>query len=392
MIDFSNTEVAFQMKSNRDLRVAELLFSTIRYSSLVKLGKQASNIALSIKLPIKWAVKPTLYRQFVGGETLQECSRTLDGLAKYGVLSVLDYSAEGGSQQSDVDDAFEETLRSIDYAKGNRNVAYAVFKPTAMQVGEGFLARVAEEPESLSEADKKEFQNWRERMLALCKAAAEAKVRILIDAEEYVYQGLVDELVEEAMELHNKERAYVFATLQMYRHDRMDYLKGLHQRAKELGYKAGIKFVRGAYMDDERARAAEKGYPDPICKDKAATDANFNAGLRYVVEHIDDFELFAGSHNIESNQLLAQLIDEKGISHNDNRIFFSQLYGMSDNISFNLARSGYNVCKYLPYAPVERVLPYLIRRAEENTAMAGQTSRELELIRQELKRRKSVAR
>ncbi len=391
MIDFSNTEVAFQMKSNRDLRVAELLFSTIRYSSLVKLGKQASNIALSIKLPIKWAVKPTLYRQFVGGETLQECSRTLDGLAKYGVLSVLDYSAEGGSQQRDVDDAFEETLRSIDYAKGNRNVAYAVFKPTAMQVGEGFLARVAEEPESLSEADKKEFENWRERMLALCKAAAEAKVRILIDAEEYVYQGLVDELVEEAMELHNKERAYVFATLQMYRHDRMDYLKGLHQRAKQLGYKAGIKFVRGAYMDDERARAAEKGYPDPICKDKAATDANFNAGLRYVVEHIDDFELFAGSHNIESNQLLAQLIDEKGISHNDNRIFFSQLYGMSDNISFNLARSGYNVCKYLPYAPVERVLPYLIRRAEENTAMAGQTSRELELIRQELKRRKSVA-
>jgi proline dehydrogenase len=387
MIDFSNTEIAFSLKSDRDLHNAYLLFGTIQNSTLVSMAKGLTNFALTFNLPISWAVKPTLYRQFVGGENLEDCRNTVERLANKQVKSVLDYSAEGGVELKDVQIAFDEIIKAIDYAKDNTDIAFTVFKPSAMIIAK-VLKNASEDFSSLGVIERAEFNNFRERILSLCEKAHNCNVRILIDAEEFAYQELIDRVVEEAMRRFNKERAIVFQTLQMYRSDRLEYLKFLHNDSKKNKYIPGIKFVRGAYMNDERARAMELGYPDPILPDKMSTDNSYNDGLSYVIDNIDDFELFSGTHNYESNQLLADLIDQKGLKRDDTRIFFSQLYGMSDNISFILAMEGYNVCKYIPYAPVNKVLPYLLRRAEENTSMAGQTSRELSLIKAELQRRR----
>lgn len=378
-MDFNNTQIAFSMKSASDLRNAKFLFTAISNPKLVKIFKALTMAALKMRLPIAWIVKPTLYRQFVGGETLNECTKMVKMLADYYIKSVLDYSAEGGTTQKQVQRAFDETIRSIDYAKGKPSIAYTVFKPTAMAVG------------SLTECSKEEMQRFRERVFALCQKAFDNNVRILIDAEHFATQQIIDAVTEEAMAMFNKKRAIVFHTLQMYRKDRLEYLKMIYKQSQEMKYIPGIKFVRGAYMDEERKLASELGYDDPINPDKETTDRMYDAGLEYVMDNIDSFELFNGTHNYQSNVLLAELIDKKGIKRDDERIYFSQLYGMSDNISFNLAAEGYNVCKYVPYAPIRDVLPYLLRRAEENTAMAGQTGRELQLINAEISRRRRRA-
>lgn len=390
MLDFNNTEIAFSAKSDGELKNAFLLFNTIKYPTLVKIAKWASNIAIKIHFPLAWAVKPTLYKQFVGGETLRDCNNSIDHLKKYNVMSTLDYSAEGEQTAEGIKATFDETIRSIDYVKENKNLAYAVFKPSTITTDE-LLAKASEHRSELTIDEVKAFREFKERFMALCERAYQNDVRILVDAEDYCFQDAIDELTDEAMRKYNKNRAIVFATLQMYRHDRMPYLQRIYEDAIEKQYVPGVKFVRGAYMEEERARAAALGYPDPICKDKAATDANYDAGVKFVVEHIDHFEMFMGTHNEESNMKLAQLLDEKGIARNDKRIFFAQLLGMSDNISFNLANEGYNVTKYVPYAPVRDVLPYLIRRAEENTSVAGQTGRELRMLQAEMNRRKSAA-
>lgn len=387
MLDFNNLEVAFSSKSKSELKNAYLLFNTIKNPGLVKFLKGASNIALKLHFPIGWAVKPTLYKQFVGGETLDDCNKIIDHLKQFNVKATLDFSAEGEQTPEGIQATFEETLRSIDFAKGNPNLAFAVFKPSTITRDE-ILSKASEHPEQLSDSEKKEFEQYRERFAALCKRAYENDVRLIVDAEDYCFQNAIDEQTDQMMRQYNKNRAIIFATLQMYRHDRMPYLERIYKDACDNNYIAGIKFVRGAYMEEERLRAKELGYPDPICKDKPTTDANFDAGVKYVIDHLEKFELFMGTHNEESNYKLAKLIDEKGIAHNDSRIHFAQLLGMSDNISFNLAHSGYNVTKYVPYAKVRDVIPYLIRRAEENTSVAGQTGRELKMLSAEIKRRK----
>lgn len=388
MLDFANTQIAFSAKTNAELRNALRLFNVINHPALVRMGKWASNVALKIHFPIAWIVKPTLYRQFVGGETLDGCDRAVDFLKRFGVSSTLDFSAESRQTPEGIEATFAETIRSIDNAKRNKNIAYAVFKPSTITT-DALLAKASEGRQSLTEREQVEYEAYHQRFLALCRCAYENDVRILVDAEDYCFQNSIDSMTDEAMRLFNGKRAIVFATLQMYRHDRMPYLERILSDATERGYIAGIKFVRGAYMEEERARAAAMGYPDPICKDKPTTDANYNAGVKFVIEHIDRMELFMGTHNEESNRLLAELIDSHGLDRNDRRIFFAQLLGMSDNISFNLAHEGYNVTKYVPYADVRSVLPYLIRRAEENTSVAGQTGRELAMLRSEMARRKS---
>lgn len=387
MLDFNNTEIAFSSKSEGELRNAYLLFNTIKYPCLVKCAKVATSVALNIHLPLAWAVKPTLYKQFVGGETLTDCTPVIEHLMKYNVKSTLDFSAEGEQTPEGIQATFEETIRSIDFAKGNPKLAYAVFKPSTITTDE-LLAKVSEKQDELTIEEVKRYREFRERFMALCQRAFDNDVRILVDAEDYCFQDAIDELTDEAMRKFNGKRAIVFATLQMYRHDRMPYLRRIYDDAVAKDYIAGVKFVRGAYMEAERARAAALGYPDPICKDKPATDANYDEAVRFTMDHLDRFEMFMGTHNEESNYKLAQLMDEKGIAHNNSRIFFAQLLGMSDNISFNLAHAGYNVTKYVPYAAVRDVLPYLIRRAEENTSVAGQTGRELRMLKVEMERRK----
>lgn len=389
MLDFNNTEIAFSAKSQSELQNAYLLFNTIKYPGLVKCASLASNVALKVHFPLAWAVKPTLYKQFVGGETLQDCNRIINHLRRFNVRSTLDFSAEGEQTPEGIQATFEETMRSIDFAKGNDNLAYAVFKPSTITTDE-LLAKASEKREELTIEEVKAFREFKERFMAFCQRAYENDVRLIVDAEDYCFQDALDELTDEAMRKYNRKRAVVFATLQMYRHDRMPYLRRILDDAKERGYIAGVKFVRGAYMEAERARAAALGYPDPICKNKKATDDNFNEAVHFTMDHIEYFEMFMGTHNEESNYMLAELIDKKGMRRDDSRIFFAQLLGMSDNISFNLAHEGYNVTKYVPYAKVRDVLPYLLRRAEENTSVAGQTGRELRMIKAEMDRRKTI--
>ncbi|MDR1937268.1 MAG: proline dehydrogenase family protein [Tannerellaceae bacterium] len=386
MLDFNNTEIAFASKSKSELKNAYLLFSVMKHPGIVKLGKLLCHIALKIHFPLAWLVKPTLYKQFVGGETLQDCIRYINLLEEVHVKSTLDYSAESRQTPEGIQATLDETLRSIDFAR-NSNIAYAVFKPSTITTDE-LLSKASERTGELTIMEIKEFREFRERFMLLCERAYRNNVRILVDAEDYCFQDAIDELTDEAMRQFNRERAIVFATLQMYRHDRMPYLRRIYDDAVEKGYYPGIKFVRGAYMEEERKRAELLGYPDPICKDKPATDENFDAGVKFVVDHIDRMELFMGTHNETSNYKLASLIDTNKLERDTPRIFFSQLLGMSDNISFNLAYEGYNVTKYVPYAKVRDVLPYLLRRAEENTSVAGQTGRELRMLKAEMERRK----
>lgn len=389
MLDFNNTQVAFSAKKQGELKNAYLLFNTIKHPWLVKCLSVVSNIALKIHFPLGWAVKPTLYKQFVGGETLADCTKTIDHLWSFNVRSTLDFSAEGKQTPEGIKATFDETIRSIDFAKGNDKLAYAVFKPSTIITDE-LLAKASEKRGELTPEEAAEFEAFKGRFMAFCQRAFENDVRLIVDAEDYCFQDALDELTDEAMRKFNKKRAIVFATLQMYRHDRMPYLKRILADATEKGYIAGVKFVRGAYMEAERERAVAMGYPDPICKDKQATDENYDAAIKFTMDNIEHFELFMGTHNEQSNYKLAKLIDEKGLERGDKRIFFAQLLGMSDNISFNLAHEGYNVTKYVPYAKVRDVLPYLVRRAEENTSVAGQTGRELRMLKMEIERRKAA--
>ena len=387
MISFSSTEIAFKIKSNRDLWRANILFKAISNRTLVKVGGFLSNLAINIRIPISWIVKPTIYSHFCGGETIGDCIPTIRKLSGYNVKSVLDYSVEGGENPGQIQAAMEETLRTVINAKGNKDIPFAVFKPTAFIVSEVLKKRSS--GDSLTTEEQEEADLFRQRVEKLCRTAFDNDVRIMIDAEDFCYQHYIDEVVMDMMEKYNKQKAIVFNTYQMYRWDRMDVFREDLNRAREKDFYLGIKFVRGAYMERERKRAEEGGYPSPIHPDKKSTDRDYDAALKFAVENLDRVSIFNGTHNENSSMYLTRLMEQNNIRTDDDRCWFSQLYGMSDHISFNLAHLGYNVAKYLPYGPVRHVLPYLIRRTEENTSMAGQTSRELSLIMEERKRRRN---
>ncbi len=390
MISFSSTEIAFRIKSNRELRRAYILFKAISNRTLVKMGGILSKLAINIHFPISWIVKPTIYSHFCGGETIGDCIPTIRKLSKFNVRSILDYSVEGGEDPHQIQAALDETLRTVINAKGNKDIPFAVFKPTAFIVSDVLKKRSL--GEILTPEEQKEASQFRQRVETLCSTAFENDVRIMIDAEDVCYQDHIDEVVTAMMEKYNRRRAIVFNTYQMYRWDRMDVFRRDLKRAREEGFYLGIKFVRGAYMERERKRAQEEGYPSPIHPDKESTDRDYDAALKLAVENIDRVSIFNGTHNEKSNMYLTELMEQNNIPADDDRCWFSQLYGMSDHISFNLAHLGYNVAKYLPYGPVRHVLPYLIRRTEENTSIAGQTSRELSLILEERKRRRKKPR
>lgn len=386
MLSFENTEVAFKSRSNKDLKRAYYLFKLIANNSLVYIGKKLSNLALGLGIPVGWAAKPTIYSYFVGGESIKECLPNVRILEKYNVKAILDYSVEGTESIEDIDLAMEETMQTIYNAAKDPNIPYAVFKPTAFTT-ENVLEKVSSKLD-LTDAEKQEADNFRERVGKLCQTAFDNNIPILVDAEDSWFQNFIDEVVYTNMEKFNKETAIVFNTYQMYRWDRLDKLEEAYNIAVKKGYYLGAKFVRGAYMEKERARAEEKGYKDPIQPDKDSTDRDYNAALKFCIEHIDRISIFNGTHNEFSSRYMTELMEEHKLSKDDPRCWYSQLFGMSDHISFNLANEGYNVAKYVPFGPVKSVLPYLIRRTEENTSIAGQTGRELSLIMKERNRRK----
>ncbi len=384
---FDNTQNAFSLKSDTELERAYFLFKLIDSEPLVKIGTAVTNFALKAHLPVEGLIRATVFDHFCGGVSEDDCIPVVDKMYNVGgVSSVLDYSVEGKEDEAAFDDAMNKTLKIINFAKEKKAIPFAVFKPTGF--GRFELYEKLGEGKTLNEAEQIEWNRVVERFERVCKAAYENDIALLIDGEESWMQDAADDLVADMMRKYNKEKAIVYNTLQMYRWDRLDYLKKLHTQAQQEGFHIGMKLVRGAYMEKENKRAEEKGYKSPICPSKQATDYNFDDAVAYMMEHIESMAIFAGTHNEDSSYKLIELMSHKGIAKNDFRVWFGQLYGMSDNISFNLAAEGYNVAKYLPFGPVKDVMPYLIRRAEENTSVAGQTSRELTLIKRERDRRK----
>ncbi|WP_269222812.1 proline dehydrogenase family protein [Flavobacterium sp. IMCC34518] len=383
---FNNTQIAFALKSDTELDRAYFLFKLINNQPLVRIGTAVTNFAIKANLPVESLIRATVFDHFCGGVTEDDCLSVVDKMYTKGVSSVLDYSVEGKEEENQFEADLEMTLKTIEFAKERKAIPFAVFKPTGL--GRLDLYEKIGEKQTLTSEEQAEWDRVVARFDLVCSEAHKKNVALLIDAEESWMQDAADDLVTEMMRKYNKEKVIVFNTLQMYRWDRMDFLKNLHTKAKAEGFYIGMKLVRGAYMEKENLRAQEKGYPTPICATKEATDLNYDAAVLYMAENLDMMSIFAGTHNEESTYKLMELMKAKGIATNEDRIWFGQLYGMSDNISYNLAANGYNISKYLPFGPVKDVMPYLIRRAEENTSVAGQTSRELSMIKAERNRRK----
>lgn len=387
MVSFNNTEIAFRSKTNSQLRKAYYLFKLMGNPALSKTGGKLAELAFSLHLPIRRIVRKTVFQQFCGGESMEECALKIDELALYNVKTILDYSVEGKASEKDFNRTMKQTLASLDFANKNKNIPFAVFKVTGVARFE--LLEKINFGKTLTEEEQKEYDRALHRINKICKKAHQYKIPVMIDAEESWIQDTIDGIVEDMMMQYNKERPIVYNTLQMYRHDRLDYLKKAHEDSKHHGYFLGMKLVRGAYMEKENERALKMGYPTPIQPSKKACDKDYDLALEYACENIHGISICAGTHNEESSLYLMKLMQLHKIDKNDPKVYFAQLLGMSDHISYNLADEGYNTVKYVPYGPVKDVLPYLIRRADENTSIAGQTGRELSLIIQERKRRKS---
>ena len=385
MISFENTENAFKAKTNAELSRSYWLFKLIGNPSLVKMGAELGPMAL--KIGFKGLIKNTIFKQFVGGETIHDCAKTVEQLGKYNIGTILDYSVEGKESEQDFDHCLQETLETIQMAKNNAHIPFCVFKVTGLARFE--LLRKVSAEESLSEAEKEEWKRVQHRVAKICQSAAENKQPIFIDAEESWIQPAIDHLANSNMEVCNKESCIVYNTFQLYRHDRLAYLEKSIKEGKSKRYHVGAKLVRGAYMEKERERAREMNYPSPIQSNKQNTDKDYDLALNMCVDNIDMMGLCAGTHNEQSSMALVKLMEQHKIPSTDKRVYFSQLLGMSDHISYNLSLNGYNVAKYVPYGPVKEVLPYLIRRAQENTSVKGQTGRELNLIIKEKSRRSS---
>ncbi len=402
-ISFDNTEFAFDYKSGKQLKKARFLFSLMGKPWLVKLGTKLTPWAIKAGLPVKGIIRNTIFTQFVGGETLEETTQVAETLEKYHVQVILDYGVEGKEGEKNFDLAADEFIRVINYAGKEPNVPFMSVKVTGfarfgllekldknMQAVQGTLMkRFLKVVEDLNNEEKEEWHRVRHRMLKVCEMAAKNNVGVFVDAEETWIQDPVDALTILMMDTFNKEKCVVYNTIQHYRHDRLQFLKDSYQAAVERNFILGAKLVRGAYMEKERKRAAEMGYPSPIQPDKESTDRDYNAGVTFCLEHIDRVALVVASHNENSNLLATRILQQKGLPLHHPHVHWSQLYGMSDNITFNLAHAGCSVSKYLPFGPIKDVIPYLMRRAQENTSVKGQTGRELGLINKELERRKS---
>lgn len=386
-MDFNNTANAFEAKSDIALRKAAFLFRSMSSPWIVKMGIFFTHWALRFHLPIKGLIKRTIYDQFCGGETLQEAESTAHHLNQYHVSVIMDYGVEGKSNEEEFEKTTEKFLQTISFAKGKSYIPFISLKVTAF-ARFGLLEKI-ERGEELTSAEKQEFQRVADRVKRICSQAVACDKMILIDAEETWIQKPVDDLANSMMQAYNGSKAYIFNTFQLYCHDRLRYLKESHQMAIKNNFILGAKLVRGAYMEKERERALQMNYPSPIQPDKSATDRDYNLAVLYCLDHRTQIDLFIGTHNDASCMLAVNEMLKRQIPASDPKVYFSQLHGMSDHISFNLAKEGFNVAKYLPYGPVQDVIPYLMRRAQENTSVAGQTGRELSLIEQELIRRKS---
>lgn len=386
-LDFHDTTTAFADKSDAELKEKCRLFKLLNSPFLNAVGTLSARLALALGLPVEGLIKHTIFEQFCGGETVEECEQTIIELGRSNIGTILDYAVEGKASEGAFDDTKNEIIRTIERAKDDPNIPFAVFKVTGI-APLGTLERLSAK-KRLDAKSQAKCERIHNRIDEICQHAYSIGQPVFIDAEDSWIQDAIDRMATEMMEKYNLERPLIFNTLQLYRTDRLEYLKEARRQAKSDGYLLAVKLVRGAYMEKERARAAEMDYPSPIHPDKESTDRDYDAAIDYCLDHIDDIAFVAGTHNEQSTQMLAQKMHDRGIPENHPHIFFSQLYGMGDNLSYVLAKNNYNVSKYVPYGPVKDAVPYLIRRAHENSSAAGQVSRELDLISNELRRRNS---
>ncbi|HLP20724.1 MAG TPA: proline dehydrogenase family protein [Chitinophagales bacterium] len=385
---FEDTETAYASKSNGELQKAKAMFTLMSNNALVGFGSSIANLALSLHLPVSPLFRYTVYNHFCGGETFEECKETIHELKQSNVGVLLNYGVELKETEEDFDKTIAKNIEALEFAGKNRSVKALCIKITGF--GRFDLFEKIQNKEPLTVAEKREVVRVKKRLDKVCHVAAHNKVAVYVDAEESWIQNPLDEMVEEMMEKYNGKECIVFNTFQLYRHDRLDYLKNQIKKAKAGHYLLGAKLVRGAYMEKERERAKEMNYPSPINPNKKATDKDFEEAVGLCLDNLEHLHVCIASQNEHSNLLAMQEIEKKKIERGTDRILFSQLYGMGENITFNLAKLGFSATKYLPYGPVKDVIPYLIRRAQENTSVAGQTTRELSLIKKELKRRKSL--
>jgi len=384
-VDFNNTEIAYKHLSDKELKKAFRLFKLLNNTALSNLGKSMTMFAFKLGLPITNIVKKTIFSAFVGGESIDESQDSINKLAEYGVETILDYGVEAKNEEKHLDEIAQTLVRKIAYVKEDPNANIASAKVTALS-RDGLLETVSL-GKKLNQHESAEWERVVERFDMICAAANDSGNSIYIDAEESWMQNAIDDLVMQMSRKYNTERPVVFNTIQLYRHDKLAYLKQAHKQALDGDFILAVKLVRGAYMEKERKYAQSKGIESVIHKDKAGTDEDYNKALVYCVEHIDSISFCVASHNEESNLMLGSLLDNRGIDRNHKHILTSQLFGMGDFITFNLAKAGFNASKYLPYGPVKELIPYLIRRAQENSSVDGQTTRELDLIRKEMRRR-----
>ena len=388
MINFENIKVAFADKSDKDLSRAYLLFKTISNPIISNTLTAFIKVAMWLHLPISWAIKATVYKHFCGGTTIENSQATIDKLWESHIGTILDFSAEGKEIEEDFNLAMNETIASIQKAKSESSIPFSVFKPTGL-ARFALLEKISNNS-NLTKEEEIEKTTFEGRIENICQTASDNKVPLFIDAEESWIQDAIDDIAIKMMQKFNKNEAWIFNTLQLYRNDRVDHLEMLLKLATEKRFFVGLKLVRGAYHEQEIERAKEKGYNCPVHTIKENTDIDYNKALTLCIENIDFVSVCAGTHNEESSALLVELLNKHNISKDDKRVYFSQLLGMSDHISYNAAKEGFNVVKYVPYGPVKDVLPYLIRRAEENTSIAGQMGRELTNIIEEKKRRRNA--
>ncbi len=380
---FQNTEVAYELKKTSQIRKSIFLFRLITKHFLVKVLSVITLFFLKIGLPIKWLLRATIYEQFCGGISINECSATIKKMKDKNVHSILDYSIESLKNEKDFENACEKKLTIIKLSKEN-NLPFSVFKPTSL--GSYELFKMKSSKETLNDNEKLNWLKIEKRFDKIFQYAKKHKIKVLVDAEEYEVQNAIDELVLKMMMKYNDgDEAVIYNTVQLYRRDRIEYLKKLIELRD--GYRLGFKLVRGAYMEKERQMSIDLGYESPICKTKRETDNNFNEALKLLFNNISGLDVFVASHNEESNYLALDIMKKSLIKNNSNSIWFCQLFGMGDHITFNLSKKGYNVAKILPFGPVKNLIPYLIRRAQENTSVDGQTNRELNLLKKELSRR-----
>jgi proline dehydrogenase len=384
-LDFQDTVTAFADKSNSELKEKYRLFKLMNSPTLNAISTRAARFALSIGLPVESIIKRTIYEQFCGGETIEESQATIEQLGRAGIGTILDYAVEGKTTEKEFDETKAEIIRTVERAKGDPNIPFSVFKVSGI-APLGTLEKMSSK-KRLDAKGQSKCEHIHSRVEEICGFAASIGQPVFIDAEESWVQDAIDRLATEMMEKYNRGRVIIYNTVQLYRKDRLQFLRDSRRRASKDGYLYGVKLVRGAYMEKERERASELGYESPIHPDKESTDADYNAAVEYCLKHLDEVSFVSGTHNEESTRLMAQKMYDDGIAVNHPHAHFSQLYGMSDNLSYVLAKNGYNVSKYVPYGPVRDAVPYLTRRAEENTSVAGQVNRELKLIYREMKRR-----